>query len=544
MKPIAVVCSLLLSSPLASNAQDIPKTDSIAKTPADTARPQELHPVAIRATIKSRYAPKLNTSALKSPVLLRDVPQAISVVSSAMMRDRSMQSISDVVRYMPGVTSGQGEGNRDQIVLRGNSSTADFYVDGVRDDVQYFRDIYNVENVEALKGPNAMTFGRGGGGGVINRVMKQADFNPLRELSAELGAYDHTRFSADFGQALSSSAATRLMGVYQSSGSFRHRVELERYGVNPMLTLSGGSTTLAVGYEHFQDHRTADRGIPSFNGRPFETGRATFFGDPSVSHADARVNAASATLTHRFASGLTLTSRSRLAAYDKFYRNVFPGAVSANATEVSIFAYDNATTRRNLFTQTDAVLPVSTGSVRHVLVFGAEAGGQVTDNFRRTGYFNGTVTSLTTPAANPTISAPVTFRQSATDADNHVNSSVLSIYSQDQVHLSERWQVVGGLRYEYFDIRFRNNRAGLLLKRRDGMISPRVGLVYKPRDLISLYSSTSLSYLPSSGDQFSSLTDVTKALEPEKFLNYDIVAKWDVNDRLALSTAAYRLDSN
>ena len=548
MKPIALVSSLLLlSAPTAIFAQDVPKipADSTASSrtlPADTARPQELHPVAIRATIKSRYGPKLNTSALKSPVLLRDVPQAVSVISSPMMRDRGMQSISDVVRYMPGVTMGQGEGNRDQIVLRGNSSTADFYVDGVRDDVQYFRDIYNVESVEALKGPNAMTFGRGGGGGVINRVMKQADFNPVRGFSAEFGAYDHARFSTDLGQAVSTSAAARLTGVYQSSGSFRNRVKLERYGVNPTLTLSGGNTTLAVGYEHFQDHRTADRGIPSFGGRPFETGRATFFGDPSVSHADARVNAATATLTHRLSSGLTLTSRSRLAGYDKFYRNVFPGAVSASGTEVSILAYDNATNRRNLFTQADAMLPLSTGSLRHLLVFGAEAGGQITDNFRNTGYFNGTATAILAPVASPTISAPVAFRQSATDANNHISNSVLSIYSQDQVHLSERWQVVGGLRYESFDIRFRNNRTAQLLERRDGMISPRVGLVYKPRDLISLYSSTSLSYLPSSGDQFSSLTDVTKALEPERFVNYEIGAKWDVNDRLALSTAAYRLD--
>ena len=87
-----------------------------------------------------------------------------------------MQSLADAVRYVPGAGMAQGEGNRDTIILRGNSSTSDFFVDGVRDDVEYFRDLYNIDRVEALKGPNAMIFGRGGAGGVINRVTRQADW--------------------------------------------------------------------------------------------------------------------------------------------------------------------------------------------------------------------------------------------------------------------------------------------------------------------------------------------------------------------------------
>src|SRR3954465_11594925 len=132
-----------------------------------------------------------------------------------------MISIGGVVRYVPGITAIQGENNRDQLVIRGNSSSADFFRDGVRDDVQYYRDLYNVDRVEALKGPNAMAFGRGGGGGAINRVVKEAGFTPLREITLLGGSYDNKRFAADVNQPLNDKLAFRLNGMYENSGSFR-----------------------------------------------------------------------------------------------------------------------------------------------------------------------------------------------------------------------------------------------------------------------------------------------------------------------------------
>src|SRR4030095_13481934 len=123
------------------------------------------------------------SSATKTLTLLRDVPQSITVLSKDQIKDQSMQSITDVVTYVPGITAHQGENNRDQLILRGNSTSADFFLNGVRDDVQYYRDLYNLDRVEALKGPNAMIFGRGGGGGVVNRVTKEAGFAPITEMT-------------------------------------------------------------------------------------------------------------------------------------------------------------------------------------------------------------------------------------------------------------------------------------------------------------------------------------------------------------------------
>ncbi|HVF40773.1 MAG TPA: TonB-dependent siderophore receptor [Gemmatimonadaceae bacterium] len=549
---VALLLSVILSQPAVGQTAT-PRADTTTVVPTaqdsiavDTVRAHTLKPVSVRDRMApgSRYAPRLNRSALKTAAVLRDIPQSVSVVSNKLMKDQGVRGLGEALAYVPGVTVGQGEGNRDQIVLRGNSSTADFFVDGVRDDVQYYRDIYNVERVEALKGSNAMIFGRGGGGGVLNRVMKQAGWTRVRELTAEGGAFGHTRFSADIGTPVNASLAARLPVVYQSSRSFRAGVDLERFGLSPTITFGSpdDAGSLVLSYEHFQDHRTADRGIPSLAGRPYESERSTFFGDPRASYSDAEVNAFAATGSRFFGSGVTLTNRTRFASYDKFYRNVFPGALNSAATQVAISAYDNDTQRQNVFNQTDLIFTGRSGRAGHIVLVGAEIGRQRTDNFRSTGHFNGTALTFAAPTNAPTISVPLTFRQVASDADNNVENTVVSVYAQDQIELSQYLQIVGGLRYEIFDIGFTNNRDGKTLSRKDAMLAPRVGVIFKPRNAMSVYGSFSVSHLPSSGDQFSSLTDVTSALEPELFRNYEVGAKWDIGDRIEIATAAYRLD--
>ena len=473
---------------------------------------------------------------------LRDLPQSVTVTTKELIRDQLMLSVGDVMRYTPGIQVHQGENNRDQVIIRGNSSSADFFLNGVRDDVQYYRDLYNLDRVEALKGPNAMTFGRGGGGGVVNRVTKEADFQPYREAIVQAGGYSHKRIAADFDQPLNDKVAFRLNGMYENSDSFRQDVDLERYGINPTMTIAASaSTRVTLGYEHLHDTRVADRGITSYQGSPADVDVSTYYGNPADSHVRAAVDLGTATIEHK-AGNLVVRNRTMYGAYDRGYQNYVPGAVTPDKTLVALTAYNNATQRDNLFNQTDLIYRAATGSVKHTLLGGVELGRQSTDNFRNTGYFNNTTTSLSVPYADPTISTPVTFRQSATDADNHLKTNVGAVYVQDQLEVASKVQVLGGLRFDRFDLTYHNNRNGDTLSRVDNLVSPRAGIIYKPVLPVSVYGSYTVSYLPSSGDQFSSLTAITEQVKPEEFTNYELGVKWEPRPGVDLTAAVYRLD--
>jgi catecholate siderophore receptor len=533
---------------LTIDAEGFGEVSQVVRSRPSTFEPLEvvLQPAGYSATVTvtdmAGYEGFAITSATKTLTPLRDVPQAVSIVSREVIKDQGMQSIADVVRYIPGITSIQGENNRDQVVIRGNSSSADFFLDGTRDDVQYYRDLYNLDRVEALKGPNAMIFGRGGGGGVINRVSKQAVFSSLGEFAFQGGSFGNKRVAADFGRPLNSRVAFRLNSVYENSGSFRDSVDLNRFGINPTVTiLAGSQTQIRLGYEHFRDNRVADRGIPSYQGRPSDTDISTFFGNPDESKVRARVNLWSANLDQQI-GGLNIHNRTLVGAYDRFYQNFVPGVVNADKTRVNLTSYNNATQRKNIFNQTDLTYAASTGRLRHTLLAGFEFGRQASDNFRNTGFFNNTTTTLSVPFDNPTINTPVTFRQNATDADNRVKATVAATYAQDQIEITRKLQVLAGIRVDHFNLRFHNNRNGEDLKRVDDLASPRLGIVFKPIEAVSIYGSHSVSYLPSSGDQFSSLTSITQTLKPEKFSNYEVGAKWDIHQSLSLNTALYRLD--
>ena len=558
-KPGNAVTENLAATPKPSNAVTeslavapkpsiyVTETLAVAPKPVDDVKESvaTLPLIMVKANKTDGYVIAKTTTATKTNTLLRDVPQSVSVVTQDIIKDQAIQSMAETVRYVPGMGISQGEGNRDALVFRGNRSTADFFVDGIRDDVQYYRDLYNIDRVEVLKGPNGMIFGRGGSGGVINRVAKEAGWSPIQEITAQAGSFNTKRVALDVGQGINEAAAVRLNAVYENSGSFRDGVDLKRYGVNPTVTIMPtDNTKVVLNAEYFKDERVADRGIPSFQGRPVNTNVSTFFGDPNRSPADSELKAVNALIEHKFDNEITIRNRTRFATQDKFYQNVYPGAVNAAGTEVAISAYSDTTKRNNFFNQTDLLFSLNTGEVKHDLVVGLEIGHQETDNLRQTGFFNNLTTSVNVPINNPITTVPFTLRTQASDADMHSVTKQTSLYAQDQIKLLPELQAILGLRYDRFEVDFRKNNATppLDINTNDNFLSPRVGLVYKPIETVSIYTSYSLAYVPRAGEQLTSLTVTNKALEPEKFKNVEVGAKWDIRPDLALTTAVFKLD--
>ena len=405
-----------------------------------------LTPLTVVASSSRGYGTGRTTSATRTDTPLRDAPQSVSVVTQGLIADQSMQGMADVVRYVPGVTMGQGEGHRDAPTIRGNSCTADFFVDGVRDDAQYLRDLYNVERVEALKGSNAMIFGRGGGGGVLNRVSKEAQWAPTRVVTTEGGSFDHKRATVDLGQGLGAGVAVRFNGMYENSGGFRDAYELERFGINPTLALARGrADDGARGVRAVQRRPHGGPRHPLVPGAAVGGGHHHVLRQPGPELvARCGSHAANATVEHATAGGLTIRNRSRWTSYDKFYQNSFPGAVNAAGTQVNLSAYNNAHgPQQPLQPDGRHVGDGARAACGTRCSLGAEVGRQETENFRETGYYNDAATSFAVPFDAPTVSTPITFRQSATDADNRATATVAAVYVQDQVELSPHVQAGG-----------------------------------------------------------------------------------------------------
>lgn len=529
----------------------------IEPTTASSEQVTTLPSIQVTATSTNRYSAVSSTTATKTNTLLRDVPQSITVITDELIKDQSVRSIGDAVRYVPGVGVSQGEGNRDALVFRGNRSTGDFFTDGIRDDVEYYRDLYNIQRVEVLKGANGMIFGRGGSGGVVNRVTKQAGWDPVREFIFQAGSYNQKRMTADVGHAINDIAAIRLNAMYEDAGSFRNGVSMERWGISPTITLKPTHRTKVIAsVERFHDDRTADRGITSVVGRsgevtgPVDVRRSQFFGDPRRSHASAEVLALNSFIEHKFDSGVTLQNRTNYALYDKFYQNVFANDGLRLATgEVSLGAYNNTTERENVFNQTNLIYSLNTGPIAHTLLAGIEIGRQQTHNRRAMGLFNNdpASTSLPVSISNPITNVPITFRTRDSggdlDALNRSTVNITSLYIQDQIEIIPQLQLIAGVRYDLFEVDFQQkNGPREHLKTRDDLIAPRFGIIFKPIEPVSFYASYSKAFVPRAGDQLSSLNVTVETLKPEKFTTLEAGVKWDIRPDLALTGAVYQLD--
>ena len=501
------------------------------------------------------YSDKLN--ALKAPTPIIDVPQSLSIISADQIAQRGFTSIGEIIDYTPGVNNSQGEGHRDAIVFRGVRSTADFYLDGLRDDVQYYRSLYNLEQVEILRGPNALLFGRGGTGGILNRVTKKGQigeqFTGYQAGSDTFGAFDvalDTNFTVD------GNTAFRINAAYESLDNHRDFYDGERFAINPTARfVLGSDTTLDVSYEYVDNERFIDRGIPvndleGGNFEPIEAFKDITFGDPELNTATLEANILRANLQHQFTDYLKGVVTAHYGNYDKLYQNFYAADLDA-ADVVELDGYVDTTQRTNLILSGTLVGQFNTGPIGHTLIGGVEMIDTSNDNDR----FNPVFVTNGTDKETFLIQRPLAFSDGTgvnasgqatsftfTDVNDNNKSDVetYSVFIQDQIELGRFVDIVLGARFDSFeqstiDLTSDNRTPA---ERTDEEISPRAGIIFKPMENLSIYGSYSESFLPRSGGQFAS----TGSLDPDVFEQAEIGLKWDFLDRLSLTAAYFQND--
>lgn len=480
-------------------------------------------------------------SATRIEAPLRDIPQSVNVVPQELLRDQGARSLQDALKMVPGVGLSTGDGQRDQVTIRGFSAISDQFVDGLRDDAMYFRDLSNIEQVEVLKGPASVLYGRGSSGGLINRISKKPGGN-VSEVSLQLGSWQQRRGEFDLArQQPEQQAGWRLTGAVEDSGSYRDQQFLRREALAPSLLLRpDADTSVLLQAEYLHDLRLTDFGIPSYQGRPVEVDPGTYYGSANAAandYSEARVRALGVNLKHRINAAWSVRNALRAYRYTLDRNNTLIGSVNEAARTASLTRGNVRRADDGVFNQTELVQQAVLAGISQQLLYGVELGRQNKDSLTRS-QANAATVDLFAPRA-PTLPF---LAGGAPTADNTAILSVASVYAQDLLTITAQWKALAGLRYDRFGQRTEDHRAGQpVLERTDRAWSPRAGLVYQPTLRQAYYASFSRSFQPSG--ESGALAASNADLAPEISKNHELGATIDLLDGAAtLHAALFRLE--
>lgn len=492
--------------------------------------------------VDTGYQPLITTTAAKIDAPLRDIPQTVNVVPEQLIEDQAAHSLQDVLKNVPGVSFNLGDGQRDQFVIRGFDAIGDLFVDGIRDDALYYRDLSNIERVEVLKGPAAVLYGRGSSGGIINRITKKPE-GRIREITLTGGSYKQRRGEFDIGDKLGDAAAFRITGAIEDSGSFREQGFLERENFAPSLALQfSEDTSLLLQVEKLHDRRVTDFGIPAYLGEPVNVDIDTYYGSRNArddDYTDSDVLSGRATLEHQINDSLKL--RNAFGTYDYELDRNNTLVASVNETNRTAALTHNQVARQDdgWFNQLELLQKLELAGMQHQLLYGVEVGRQHKD-FQRWGWSGA---NQNVSLFNPVLPGLSQFgtRNANPNIDNVTTLEVTSGYIQDMVTLSQHWKALIGTRHDKFEQKVEDRRSAVDPERTDSEWSPRAGLVFQPTDWQSYYVSWSRSFQPS-GETLS-FSQAQGQLAPEETTNIEIGTKLDFfGGRLSTTASIFHLE--
>ncbi len=477
-------------------------------------------------------------SATKIDAPLRDIPQTVNVVGQQAITDQRALSIQDVLKNVPGIGFSSGDGQRDQVSIRGFTAIADQFVDGIRDDALYFRDLSNIERVEIIKGPASVLYGRGSSGGLINRVRKVPG-DTRAALTGSFGSFADRRGEFDFGLA-TNIVAGRLTGAIEKADSYRDKQFLDRKAIAPSILLRpADNVSLLLQADYLDDERVTDFGIPAFHGRPVDVDPSTYYGAANARDVDtsrSNVWSTGGAVTVGLGPATNLRNALRYYDYALVRNNTLVGSVNEIALTATLNRSNVSRDERGWFNQTELTHELLLGTTRHQLLAGVEVGRQVKDQLFATK--NGIAT---VDLFHPVLPVLPLLVNVAPSTNNTGRFNTLGVYVQDLASIGNHVKALVGVRWDRFGQRTEPRVAGQpTLSRVDRKLSPRLGLVWQPNDRQSYYGSWSRSFQPS-GESFP-LAANNEDIAPERTTNYEVGAKYDLFDkRLSATVSLFRL---
>ncbi|MCU7236643.1 TonB-dependent receptor [Pseudomonas peradeniyensis] len=528
LSPLTLGLSLLFSAGLASAATTtLPETSVTADSTREEDNPRV----------------KDVTTATRTSTPARYVPQAIDSVKTRNVLDYGSSNLGKALEGIPNVSSG-ADTRFDSLRIRGFDASNDFYLDGIRDDSQYTRDLHNIERVEVLKGPAAVLYGRGSQGGIVNRVSKAPEHGRRSSIEAQGGSQDLRSLYADLSADPSDTLSLRLNLGNEDKNSFRDGID----GNHRQLFAPSMSWQITpelnwlVQYEYSRYDRTPDRGIPGnpLTGRPADVSRKTTYGDTQRDYINDRAESLRSRLNYELNDQWQLRHTFSLFTLESDFDNTYLTAYRPAAGLVDRQRWQQDLSTRNLYNTIELEGHVETFGLEHTLLVGLEMGEQ-----RRNSLLHQGVGVPSVPVQGSTASQQHngTMRVSS---NNHTDVESTGIYLQDQIRLNDQWQLLAGVRFDQFEVDTTNKLRDISEKQKDNSFSPRIGVVYTPWQDHSFYASWSKTYSPVGGGLIGITPGAagnTNQTDPEQTRQKEIGVKSEwFDERLSTTLAIYELE--
>ena len=479
------------------------------------------------------------TTATRTSTPPRYVPQAIDSVKTSNLMDYGINTLGQALSGIPNVSS-TADTRFDSLRIRGFDASNDFYLDGIRDDSQYVRDLHNIERIEVLKGPAAVLYGRGSQGGIVNRISKMPQYGRPSSIQAQGGTDDFRSLYADLSADPSDTLSLRLNMGNEDKNSFRDHVSGNRQLFAPSMSWQiTPDLNWLVQYEYSRYNRTPDRGIPSVDGRPADVSRGTSYGGQNDFIDDKTQNLRSR-LTYELNGNWQLRHTLGIFTLDSQFENTYLTGYDAKTRKVSRQSWQQDMTTRNVFNNLELEGVFDTFGLEHRLLTGLELGSQRRDPklYSAKGVPG---VDLYNPDRRLRPTGPM-----ALSSDNHTEVESQGLYVQDQVRLNDQWQVLAGLRHDRFEVDTTSNLKNLSETRNSHGTSPRLGVVWTPLENHSFYASWTKTFSPVGGGLIGITPGAagnTNDLSPELTKQKEIGVKSDwLNERLSTTLAVYELE--